>query len=77
MATFSLTTVAMVMLGYAMERAINDRYVHEQDNIGSIDLYISLYLDVPHLIGSTIWKYRSKNAVISNRYEIHATKKTN
>ena len=77
LATFILTTAAMVMLGYAMERAINDRYAHEQDKVGSIDLYISLYLDVPHLIGSTLWKYRSKNTVISNKYEIHATKKTN
>ena len=36
-----------------------------------------LYLDIPYLLSSVLWKYRSKYSVISSKYEIHSTKKTN
>ena len=75
--TFTVTAVSMVMLSNAFQRTINDRYMHEQDKSGSIDLYILHYLDVPYLISSTIWRYRSKNTVIGSKYEIHSTKKDN
>ena len=74
---FAITTISQITLCYTIERTLNDRYQLEQEKVGSVDLYIMLYLDVPYLMSSVLWKYRSKYSVISSKYEIHSTKKTN
>ena len=73
----AITTISQITLCYTIERTLNDRYQLEQEKVGSVDLYIMLYLDVPYLMSSVLWKYRSKYSVISSKYEIHSTKKTN
>ena len=54
LASYALTTTAAVLVASAMKRAVEERSALAKDGIGTVDIYIMVFLDLPYQLYSAL-----------------------
>ena len=54
LASYTLTTVAAILVASAMKRVVEERSALAKDEIGTVDIYIMVFLDLPYQLASAL-----------------------